>query len=648
MKKLLLFFSIAIFGFSTFAQTDITPLWDGFARDKAADNETYFYQNGYSDYVKIRQDKDDDGGEIRPTVLVFDMSTVPADANEAELKLYYVNTELYGGSPVPLEANNFVVYAKEYTLDDATTPTWNNLDLGTSYGDSVAALTVTDDDKEKWVTAKSPELWTKVSEAKTAGKKLCLIVKYGSNVVTSQGYSAVFHNSGNTNPPTLTVTKGTGTVTASATIGGSTNYISGETVNITVSIANGTGPYVVTYNDGGDDQTFNSSDASFNIPVTPTGTITYTVTKVTDNGTDADINGTGQVTFTEVARSFSYSVMSKVIEVGSSFEFNFNANAVFPLEITFENGDVVNATESPVMLTPDDHTTYKVTSVKDDTDAVISADNISGEEFSLILNKDGATTKTTTLDTYIESGDSKDSEFLTETSLIVKNSSEGNGEDITGNRVALLKFDISDVTAQQTKILLGVMVTRNNNGAQVLKVNGVPDDISSPITYVNSQGYLTSTTTAATAYLKNMVWEKTQKDTLLFDVTTYINEQIQAGKTFASLMVFSDSTDQYLEIASFENTDGDVAPFLWFDANPPTAIDDVLSAEVTLYPNPASSVVYLSKAANEVRVYNISGQMVKSKIGRVESINVDDLQKGLYLFKLSSEKGIAVQKLFIE
>ncbi len=119
-----------------------------------------------------------------------------------------------------LENNDVIVYAKTYNLADTIAPTWINLGLDldnySTFGDSVATLTVTDNDRNSWITAKSTMLAQKVNEAKDAGKKLCLILKHAENVMISEGYAIDFHNSNNAggNVPRLNILRIATTVSA--------------------------------------------------------------------------------------------------------------------------------------------------------------------------------------------------------------------------------------------------------------------------------------------------------------------------------------------------------------------------------------------------------------------------------------------------
>ena len=61
---------------------------------------------------------------------------------------------------------------------------------------------------------------------------------------------------------------------------------------------------------------------------------------------------------------------------------------------------------------------------------------------------------------------------------------------------------------------------------------------------------------------------------------------------------------------------------------------------VGVYPNPSKDLVRIyGVEATEVQVYNVLGQMVK-KIRETNEISVTDLVEGIYLLRITDEKGI--------
>jgi hypothetical protein len=81
-------------------------------------------------------------------------------------------------------------------------------------------------------------------------------------------------------------------------LSGSPTICEGESTNITVTITGGTAPYSVTYNDGNGNTTVGSLVLGANsLPVSPTGTTSYSLVSVTDNAScTGSISGTATVT----------------------------------------------------------------------------------------------------------------------------------------------------------------------------------------------------------------------------------------------------------------------------------------------------------------------------------------------------------------
>ena len=72
--------------------------------------------------------------------------------------------------------------------------------------------------------------------------------------------------------------------------------------------------------------------------------------------------------------------------------------------------------------------------------------------------------------------------------------------------------------------------------------------------------------------------------------------------------------------------------------------------EVSVYPVPASDVLYVSGIDDEARVsiYSISGQLVGSyNIDGGAPINVSALTSGVYVIQVDTQKGI-VKKQFVK
>ena len=76
------------------------------------------------------------------------------------------------------------------------------------------------------------------------------------------------------------------------------------------------------------------------------------------------------------------------------------------------------------------------------------------------------------------------------------------------------------------------------------------------------------------------------------------------------------------------------------------AISENVASEVSVYPNPATSVLNVDAAGyNQVEIINMLGQVVYSNsINNNAQINVSDLNNGVYFVRLSGANGTTTQK----
>ena len=84
------------------------------------------------------------------------------------------------------------------------------------------------------------------------------------------------------------------------------------------------------------------------------------------------------------------------------------------------------------------------------------------------------------------------------------------------------------------------------------------------------------------------------------------------------------------------------------DFNPTASVDDVFASNVSIYPNPAKEFVNISSSVeiNKIEVYNLLGKKVSSSSNLINNtLDISNLSKGMYLLKLTSEKGTATKKI---
>ncbi len=182
LNKLFLVFTLSVATMGTNAQSKIYPEWDGFQRSQESvrDVDTYFAQNGREN-ISILQNET----ETRVAVFSFDLSEINMDMENVELQLYNISSNA-------IKNPNLLLYAKQHDLASDVAPTWHKLDLSTSFGDHVVTSPISDDDQFSFMSFSGTDLDQIVNEAKAAGKKLALILRYPERAM--DGTSIKFEN----------------------------------------------------------------------------------------------------------------------------------------------------------------------------------------------------------------------------------------------------------------------------------------------------------------------------------------------------------------------------------------------------------------------------------------------------------------------
>ncbi|MEZ5196244.1 MAG: T9SS type A sorting domain-containing protein [Bacteroidales bacterium] len=80
-----------------------------------------------------------------------------------------------------------------------------------------------------------------------------------------------------------------------------------------------------------------------------------------------------------------------------------------------------------------------------------------------------------------------------------------------------------------------------------------------------------------------------------------------------------------------------------------TGIENLYTCDIKVYPNPATERLYfgLDQEAS-IQLMNLAGQMVYSSTGRIESIDVSGIPKGLYVLAIVSDNQISSKKVMVK
>ena len=79
-------------------------------------------------------------------------------------------------------------------------------------------------------------------------------------------------------------------------------------------------------------------------------------------------------------------------------------------------------------------------------------------------------------------------------------------------------------------------------------------------------------------------------------------------------------------------------------------ISDFTQSKISIYPNPVSDMLYFEAAdtiIEKVMVFDLSGRKILEQ-NQVNNLQVSDLQKGNYILKIFSDKGIQTEKIIVK
>ena len=81
-------------------------------------------------------------------------------------------------------------------------------------------------------------------------------------------------------------------------------------------------------------------------------------------------------------------------------------------------------------------------------------------------------------------------------------------------------------------------------------------------------------------------------------------------------------------------------------------IDDaILSQSISFYPNPIKNILNINSPIinlKKIEIYSVIGKKMKQFTSNLHKVNVDDLSSGLYLIKVTSDKGSYTTKFIKE
>ncbi|MDY6436769.1 MAG: CotH kinase family protein [Bacteroidales bacterium] len=76
-------------------------------------------------------------------------------------------------------------------------------------------------------------------------------------------------------------------------------------------------------------------------------------------------------------------------------------------------------------------------------------------------------------------------------------------------------------------------------------------------------------------------------------------------------------------------------------------VEEIVSNNITVYPNPAKDVVYVKGEITGYELYDLIGNKLEQVVGNMEEIRVSDLSSGVYIIRLHTKNGKASTKKII-
>lgn len=77
------------------------------------------------------------------------------------------------------------------------------------------------------------------------------------------------------------------------------------------------------------------------------------------------------------------------------------------------------------------------------------------------------------------------------------------------------------------------------------------------------------------------------------------------------------------------------------------SINDFQLKPLQIYPNPTKDFLHFSESLKDIKVYDLSGKLIKTQSNSVEKLNVIDFPKGTYILSGTSESRDKIQLKFV-
>ena len=75
--------------------------------------------------------------------------------------------------------------------------------------------------------------------------------------------------------------------------------------------------------------------------------------------------------------------------------------------------------------------------------------------------------------------------------------------------------------------------------------------------------------------------------------------------------------------------------------------DQIITYKLKLYPNPVKDILHLSEKASEIKVYDLSGKLIKTHLSKTDKLYLTELPKGNYILSGTNQQGEKFSSKFI-
>ena len=85
-----------------------------------------------------------------------------------------------------------------------------------------------------------------------------------------------------------------------------------------------------------------------------------------------------------------------------------------------------------------------------------------------------------------------------------------------------------------------------------------------------------------------------------------------------------------------------------FVEGPALSTTEVANPSVSFYPNPTKDFLHFSEFLKEIKVYDLSGKLIKTQPNSTEKLDVNDLPKGTYILSGTTDSGGKIHLKFVK